>query len=182
MGNMVTGIFCEQALDSIASDKEVQIGAEVDKYSKFSKQMKEIFERIDKNSDNVLTAQELEEYIDDEQVKERFHSHGINITNSASIFQLLDLRGKGSLTLDEFLSGCFRIKAASQGIDVPTLLYENKRMVNTLQLEIRALNDTFVRELRHVRECVDQDHKEDVQDSLPQPKPKGASPYANLPR
>merc|ERR1712079_836721 len=49
--NMVTGIFCEQALECMANDKEAQIGEEMTRYKKFEQELKVIFTEIDANGD-----------------------------------------------------------------------------------------------------------------------------------
>mmetsp|Transcript_118861 Transcript_118861/g.222189 ORF Transcript_118861/g.222189 Transcript_118861/m.222189 type:complete len:91 (-) Transcript_118861:130-402(-) len=45
------------------------------------------------------------------------------------LFKLLDIDGSGAVGIEEFVIGCMRLKGSAKSIDLATLMYENKRMV-----------------------------------------------------
>merc|ERR1712217_981985 len=106
----------------------------------FEREMRAIFQEIDADCDNVMTLNDFEVYLKNEQVKARFRLLGINVVEARAIFRLIDIADTGSLGIDEFVTGCFRIKSLSVGVDFSTLLHENKRIVSKVLREIRRLD------------------------------------------
>jgi len=49
------------------------------------------------------------------------------------LFNLLDKDNSGTLTLDEFLGGCMRLKGPAKNLDVNVLIDENRRLSNIVK-------------------------------------------------
>merc|ERR1712217_685780 len=116
----------------------------------FEREIRAIFQEIDADCDNVMTLNDFEVYLKNEQVKARFRLLGINVVEAHAIFRLIDIADAGSLGIDEFVTGCFRIKALAVGVDFSTLLHENKRIVSKVLSEIRRLDVKLTSQVEHV--------------------------------
>jgi hypothetical protein len=46
-----------------------------------------------------------------------------------ALFDLLDIDCSGSLSVDEFLLGCMRLKGHAKSVDIASIMVENKRMM-----------------------------------------------------
>merc|ERR1712187_142665 len=63
------------------------------------------------------------------RVKAYFRTLGLDISTAYHLFRLLDLDNSGTVSRSEFLMGCLRMRGSAKGVDVATLMYENKRMM-----------------------------------------------------
>merc|ERR1719330_1797277 len=142
--NVVTGILTSNTIEAMSTDKEALIAEEMARYQNFEREMRLMFQEIDVDGDNRLTMDELQAYLTDDRVKAHFRVLGIDAHEACAIFRLLDLSDKGSLDLDEFVMGAFRIKGGGRNMDISTLLYENKRMVSDLSNRLDQLEGHLV--------------------------------------
>ena len=130
MLNIITGIFLETALNAAQSDRDHRISDQLEEKDSALNQMKTLFHEVDMDNSGELTLDELEARLTDPKLRANLASLGIETDEAPSLFDLLDLDGSGTITIDEFLYGCMRIKGGAKSVDVATLIFENKRMMN----------------------------------------------------
>jgi len=68
------------------------------------------------------------------------HSMGLETVEARGLFKLLDLDNSNSVNIDELISGCLRLKGQARAVDVATIIYENKRMMNQHALFFQILS------------------------------------------
>mmetsp|Transcript_44057 Transcript_44057/g.82376 ORF Transcript_44057/g.82376 Transcript_44057/m.82376 type:complete len:620 (-) Transcript_44057:182-2041(-) len=138
MMNVVTGVFVESALGSAREEREKEVIGLV----------KKIFQVADHDQSGVLTWGEFSKTLEEPSNLKYFNSLGINPREARGLFTLLDADESGSVSLQEFMQGCLRLRGQAKSIDMATLMYQNKRIVFWLQdrlerLEQSLLNETY---------------------------------------
>merc|ERR1719421_1578498 len=73
----------------------------------------------------IGTAQsEKDAKIQNAMEEETQHVHELE-----TVFCEIDTDGSGYIDIQEFTMGCIRLKGEAKGVDLATLMYENKRMM-----------------------------------------------------
>merc|ERR1719410_2431456 len=58
--NIITGIFCEAAAEIANSDRDLVVGAEIEKQKSYIKSLKELFCELDQDHSGQITYQEFQ--------------------------------------------------------------------------------------------------------------------------
>merc|ERR1712216_234828 len=122
--NVITGVFCQNAIESAQNDKETATMELLAKKDAFIQSIKALFSDIDKDHSGQISLPELEEHLDDAKFVAYFTSLGIDINDSWTLFKLLDTTEKGSLDVETFVSGCLHLKGPAKAIHIASLEYE----------------------------------------------------------
>uniref|UniRef100_A0A7S1MQ97 EF-hand domain-containing protein n=1 Tax=Alexandrium catenella TaxID=2925 RepID=A0A7S1MQ97_ALECA len=67
----------------------------------------------------------------------------IEAWEARGLFQLLDTDALGQVSIEDFLHGLVRLKSKDQGVDLTTVMYENKRILTRLLAFMRFAEDHF---------------------------------------
>lgn len=127
--NIITGIFVDTAIQSAQNDREEVIQEELHATQHHRVQLKRVFEEADLDRSGTLTVDEFEQHLQDSKVKAHFSSLGLHVDEARGLFRLLDMDRSNEIGIEEFLFGCMRLKGTASGIDLATMMYENKRLV-----------------------------------------------------
>mmetsp|Transcript_4891 Transcript_4891/g.11573 ORF Transcript_4891/g.11573 Transcript_4891/m.11573 type:complete len:640 (-) Transcript_4891:130-2049(-) len=133
MMNVVTGVFVESALGSAREDREKEVISSV----------KKIFQVADHDQSGVLTWGEFSKTLEEPSNLKYFGSLGINASEARGLFGLLDADESGSVSLQEFMQGCLRLRGQAKAIDMATLMYQNKRIVFWLADRLERLEGSL---------------------------------------
>lgn len=112
MLNLVTGVFVEGAQRIIREDKDNDLVRQVCK----------MFTEADDNNDHAITLDEFNEQIDSPHMVAYFQSVDLDKNQAGDLFQLLDTDGSGTLTVEEFVRGCMRLKGPARSVDMSTVV------------------------------------------------------------
>jgi hypothetical protein len=124
--NVMTGVFCQNAIDSAAHDQDLVAQSILDQKEMYVHQIEQIFGRIDDDNSGSITIQEFKGHLENEQMRAYFDSLGLDTSDIWTLFKLLDADQGSVLELDEFISGCMRMKGYAKGVDVAKLSYEQR--------------------------------------------------------
>ena len=91
--------------------------------------LKDHFFESDINGDGTITIEEFQTHLKDPKVRAHLASVGLAVHEALGLFKLLDVDHSGGIAIEEFVVGCMRLKGGAKSIDLATLMYENKRMV-----------------------------------------------------
>merc|ERR1712032_968028 len=94
--------------------------------------MKHVFEQADTDKSGTLSWEEFETHLKDKHMASYFAVLGLGIMEAKNLFRLLDLDNSNDVSIGEFLTGCFRLKGDAKQLDLATLMYENKRMIERM--------------------------------------------------
>jgi len=130
--NVITGVFCQNAIDSAQHDKDLVTQSILANKKKYIQQIHKIFNDIDVDNSGTITIQEFKKHLNNVNVKAYFESLELDTSDVWSLFRMMDTDAGNAIDLDEFVAGCFRLKGFAKGLDMAKLMYEHKWLANKL--------------------------------------------------
>jgi len=122
--NVVTGVFCHMALESTQNDVDELTDTQRNYRKRQAQQLTSIFNLGDPDAKGWLTLQDFESLLDIVSLREYFESLEISCEDPWSLFKLLDLSGDGCIDLEEFVTGCMRLRGQAKSVDIAMLQYQ----------------------------------------------------------
>merc|ERR1712079_771859 len=74
----------------------------------------------------------FQRYLEDPRMKDFFRAIELDTTEARGLFKLLDLDESDEVPIDEFVTGCFRLKGSGKSLDLASIMHENKKMIRVL--------------------------------------------------
>mmetsp|Transcript_111913 Transcript_111913/g.289173 ORF Transcript_111913/g.289173 Transcript_111913/m.289173 type:complete len:247 (+) Transcript_111913:2-742(+) len=130
--NVLTGVFCQNAIDSAQHDQDLVTQALMANKEFYVNRIKEIFKTIDTDGSGGLTIQEFRQHLGDDSIVAYFESLELDVTDVWTLFKLLDTDEGNVIDLDEFVTGCMRLKGPAKCMDVAGMNQEHKWMSKKL--------------------------------------------------
>lgn len=127
MIRVIGALFLKDTLASTAKEGESTM-AEMYKNPQYIHKIWQIFNRLDQNHDGEVSFVELNTELNDPEVVSTLQKMGIAVHELKGLLALMD-DGDGEISFCEFLTGIMRLKNANKGVDLATLLYENKKIL-----------------------------------------------------
>lgn len=124
--NVMTGIFCESAIQAAQSDRDNLIQYQLEDTQKYVKELTSIFKQWDTSGDADISLEEFEEHLRDESIQNVFKALEIDTRDAWDFFKLLDEDGEGTVNLDEFIKGCIRLRGVAKAIHLANMEYQSK--------------------------------------------------------
>eukprot|EP00929_Paragymnodinium_shiwhaense_P025865 TRINITY_DN15540_c0_g2_i2.p1 TRINITY_DN15540_c0_g2~~TRINITY_DN15540_c0_g2_i2.p1 ORF type:complete len:246 (+),score=60.52 TRINITY_DN15540_c0_g2_i2:145-882(+) len=128
MLNVITGFFCEDAAATAAKDKSEAIKQQLHDKDEYLKQFRKVFKEIDTDRSGFMTLDELHEHIEDEDLQAYFSHLEIDVRDAWEIFRLLDTDGSGTISMEEFVFGCMKLRGYAKTLDIASISYEVERL------------------------------------------------------
>merc|ERR1711920_141226 len=91
--------------------------------------MKEIFRQIDSDGNGEISADEMEFFLTQPDLKTYVDALDINAENTRMLFQLIDVSNCGKINVEEFCDGCLRLQGEAKSVDVHTMIFQVKRFL-----------------------------------------------------
>eukprot|EP00929_Paragymnodinium_shiwhaense_P089169 TRINITY_DN49377_c0_g1_i1.p1 TRINITY_DN49377_c0_g1~~TRINITY_DN49377_c0_g1_i1.p1 ORF type:complete len:609 (-),score=73.63 TRINITY_DN49377_c0_g1_i1:181-2007(-) len=124
--NVVIGVFCESAAEAARQDVDLAVQYHREQKNTYCKKIRTIFQRIDSDSSNSITYPEMRDYLSSDTAQAMFAALDLDIENIWELFRLLDARENATIDIDEFVSGCLRLKGNASALDLAKVSYDNK--------------------------------------------------------
>eukprot|EP00928_Gymnodinium_smaydae_P035511 TRINITY_DN24983_c1_g2_i1.p1 TRINITY_DN24983_c1_g2~~TRINITY_DN24983_c1_g2_i1.p1 ORF type:complete len:715 (+),score=157.22 TRINITY_DN24983_c1_g2_i1:111-2255(+) len=140
--NIVTSVFVESAMQSIAMSRELMVEEKALGKAMYVNHLKQIFRQIDTDGSGTISEVELKEFLDDHALglHSYFEALELNATDVDALFQLLDTDGSGSVDIDEFCDGCMNLKGEAKSYDIKLLMHEVLSIQKNLSLFIKRVD------------------------------------------
>merc|ERR1719382_46136 len=90
---------------------------------------KSLFQEIDCDASGIITIAELEQRLQDPQVRNWLQSLEIDADDAWTLFKLIDTDQSNVIDIEEFVMGCLRLKGTARSIDMQRLLYEQRGLI-----------------------------------------------------
>merc|ERR1712070_1126760 len=113
------------------------------------KKMLRLFNILDISKDGHISLHELEQKIDDPEVKQQAYFLGIDISDIEDLFHLLE--NPEDLSVHEFVAAAARLKKQAKTIDIAHLLAHIKMIQKALDLS-QARQDGMRTDIRAIKE------------------------------
>jgi len=148
--NVVTGVFCQSAIDSAQNDHVTMMHAILANKESHLQKVKDLFNRLGAEKSGSITYLMFEEKINSPEVREYFQSLGLDVWDAWSFFKMLDLDESGAVDMDEFLMGCLRVRGQARAIDITKIIHDQ-----TWQIKNQGKFQTYVEvELAHIKDSL----------------------------
>eukprot|EP00439_Symbiodinium_sp_Y106_P073875 s574_g14.t1 len=140
--NVVTGVFCNTAIESARADKDIAIMKQMHKHEQQVQLLREIFKEIDQDESNLISIKELKNAMEGKKMASFMHSMDISTQDIWTLFMVIDADGSGEISLEEFVLGCMQLQGPAKGLQIARMSYENTIMreeLKSLRLDFRKL-------------------------------------------
>jgi len=130
--NIVTGVFVDTALQSSKNDREVVVQEELEQKQDYLKQLHQLLQAIDENSEGRITREVLQQAFKHETILAYFSHLKIDVPDAATLFDLLDFDQSGTIDLEEFLHGCYQLHGEATHLEAKMMQAEVRFMKENL--------------------------------------------------
>jgi hypothetical protein len=148
--NVVTGVFCQSALESAQRDRELMVQSLLMNkrvyVESINSQFKAMFDMFN-NEGEGLTLDVFEQHLQEQTVREYFALLELDTSDAFGLFKLLDEDGSGQIDAEEFVDGCLRLKGSARSIDLAKMGREIRSLANVIAMihdEQRRMNGELV--------------------------------------
>merc|ERR1719428_216447 len=113
-------------------DQELVIEEELSRKGSDVNEFVRMFEEADADGNGNVSWDEFTAHMEDDRVKAYFRVLDLNIDEAEQLFVLLDPHKNGEVSIDDFVKGCVRMKGGAKSVDIQTLLFYNKQILDDL--------------------------------------------------
>lgn len=133
--NVMTGVFCNSAIQGAERDQEMAIQTVLQDKAKYLQSLDQLFKSIDVDGTGYITLSEFEEHFEEEAVRALFAMLGLDSADAWSLFSALDSDGDYMLSAADFLDTALELRGPARSVDLIRLTKEFHR----LSEEIRSM-------------------------------------------
>eukprot|EP00931_Biecheleriopsis_adriatica_P019449 TRINITY_DN13246_c0_g3_i1.p1 TRINITY_DN13246_c0_g3~~TRINITY_DN13246_c0_g3_i1.p1 ORF type:complete len:620 (+),score=118.22 TRINITY_DN13246_c0_g3_i1:33-1862(+) len=137
--NVMTGVFCNSAIQSAAKDQELAVQAIWQDRERYNSILMEIFGQIDCDQSGSITISEFEKHFNDKEVRALFASLELDASDAWTLFRALDTDGDNEVVAEEFLEGCMCMRGAAKSIDLASFRRDVKKRQHDIMQEVREI-------------------------------------------
>jgi hypothetical protein len=122
--NVITAVFVDNAMQSSAHDREIVVIEELETKKAYLISMRDVFEEMDTDDTGFISLEEFARRLDDERVMAYFNSMKLDVSDAETLFTLLDHDNSNSVSIEEFIDGCYKLQGQSRALDLKIMRYE----------------------------------------------------------
>jgi len=137
--NILTGVFVDNALLSAKLQRDYMIQKQMYVKEHYIKQLRSFFRSVDISHDGEVSLRELQAMLEDKTLAAYFSVLGFDAVDADMLFQMLDTDDSGTVTLEEFLTGCTVLKGEARSVDIHSLMAECRRVVRAFDVQSKQL-------------------------------------------
>lgn len=123
--NVMTGVFCQSAIESAARDHDMAMQNVMSDKEAFTRKFLHLFHMLDQDDTGLITLVELEERMEDVDVKTYFEALELSIDDVWTFFRLLDGDDGQEIDVEEFIYGCMRLRGEAKALDLAKLMHSH---------------------------------------------------------
>lgn len=153
--NVVTGVFCQTAIESATMDQETAAQAHMNAEQQHVRRLHNLFKTINKSQTGMITLQELEDCMQDEKLRAYFSSLDLSMDEAFSLFKLLDHNNAHILDIDKFVKGCLKLRGTAKSLDIAMMMYETRWSLNKFSQRMKHIESAIEEKSVHSVGCAD---------------------------
>jgi len=100
----------------------------------FLKDLRDLFHEMDQDGNGIIASEEFHSRLGDEQVIAYFSALKLDITDTVTLFQLLDVDGSDEVDISEFLEGCYALQGEARSIDAKIMKLQLQWLVMNFEM------------------------------------------------
>jgi len=139
--NVVTGVFCQTAIESAHQDQDMVVQAQLMSKQDYTRRLQELFRNIDSCGTGKITFAEFEERLKDDELKAYFASIELSVDEAWNLFKLLDTSESYAIDVEEFVTGCLRLRGSAKSVDIAMLMYQSKWTMRRLTMLMEIVDE-----------------------------------------
>jgi len=130
--NTVTAVFIKCAFMKFENDREFVVQQEQQEKRDYLLSVKQIFMELDTDFSGHLNLEELEQHLEKPEIAAYFTRLGVDTDEVQSVFFLMDEDHSHTISLEEFMWGCFRLRGSAKTLDLEILRQDVRFAVSML--------------------------------------------------
>jgi len=119
--NVVIGAFVATTAEIAQRDRDALVKEQLSRLEGYTARIKTFFREADEDKSGTLSWEEFQKHLANTKVKAYFQALELDVSQAHTLFELLDTDGSDSVTIDEFLDGCLRLKGGAKALDLSLL-------------------------------------------------------------
>mmetsp|Transcript_51128 Transcript_51128/g.91848 ORF Transcript_51128/g.91848 Transcript_51128/m.91848 type:complete len:538 (+) Transcript_51128:127-1740(+) len=131
--NVLTGIFCQAAIETAASDRENMMHTQLEETKEYVEVLKTLFLSWDDTGDGKCNIDEFVRHIQDEATIALLKTLEIDARDALALFELLDSNGSGEIDLEEFITGCITLRGGAKAVHMEKAIAMNQKLCRSLE-------------------------------------------------
>jgi len=141
--NVVTGVFCQSAVESAAQDHEMAVAAATSRKIKDKERFTALFAHMDSDGSGEITLNELEEQMEREDLQIMLNSLELDAHDAIGLFKLLNEDQDETVEVDEFINGCLRLKGTAKSLDIAKMNFAMASLVKHFSCFADEIESSF---------------------------------------
>merc|ERR1740123_1629044 len=115
--NVVTAVFVESAMETSKSDRVLTAQEDMHMKKQYISRMRSILSAADTDGSGNITWAEFKNNLEDPKLQAYFTMWGLEASEAANIFRVLDEDCVGHVSIDSFITGCFHFRGIAKQLD-----------------------------------------------------------------
>ncbi|CAE7022114.1 unnamed protein product, partial [Symbiodinium sp. CCMP2456] len=136
--NVVGAVFVQQTMKLAADDNDLFLQQQTRAAEAYTKKIKDVFTKLDMSGEGYIYMEEFVEILNTPTMSHFMAKLELESTDLLSLFKLIDVDDSGQVSLEDFMTGCQRLKGPAKSVDLALLLAHTARLNckvdNVLQL------------------------------------------------
>jgi len=132
MLNVLTGVFVARSAEVSVLDKDLIIQAEIANTRSKVRDLKYLFEEMDREHHGSVDVEQLIDYMSQSDVQAYLATLQLHTSNFKAVASMLDPHKTGQVSMDAFIAGCLRYKGHARTVDVAMLMQQQKTQSSNL--------------------------------------------------
>merc|ERR1719350_2023512 len=91
----------------------------------------------------TIRREQLDAIFDKGETHAFLKTFGLDLAQAQGFFKLLDIDESGEVDTDEFVNGLMRLRGVAKGVDMASIMFENKRLFKHLADFMRHVDKNF---------------------------------------
>mmetsp|Transcript_35940 Transcript_35940/g.71552 ORF Transcript_35940/g.71552 Transcript_35940/m.71552 type:complete len:162 (-) Transcript_35940:53-538(-) len=101
--------------------------------------VRNVFMETDADNNGQVTWKEFELALEHQEMKEVFRAVDMDPSEAKNLFKLLDVHHSGSISVNDFISGCNRLRGPAKSLDLMLMAREVHRMSDAYVRNVRLI-------------------------------------------
>jgi len=157
--NVITGIFCERAIESVRQDHELVVQQHLLNRALYINTVKRLFKAIDVDDSNFISYKEFEVHLRDEHAVAFFAALELETNDAWEVFRLIKRDEEDGIDVDDFVEGCLRLRGKAKAIDIAKMTFETRKFHEGILRMLKTLGLAVEKTHKAVRESHTMGHR-----------------------
>eukprot|EP00928_Gymnodinium_smaydae_P046315 TRINITY_DN3084_c0_g3_i1.p1 TRINITY_DN3084_c0_g3~~TRINITY_DN3084_c0_g3_i1.p1 ORF type:complete len:555 (-),score=85.20 TRINITY_DN3084_c0_g3_i1:280-1944(-) len=142
--NVLTGMFCQSAIDTAASDRENVIQLQLQEKHRFVDTLQQMFAEMSDGEEGKLKQWHFEKHLERDHMQALLRSLEIEVRDAITLFELLDTNGSGEVDVEEFVTGCITLRGGAKAVHMEKVSNMNKIFTTRFDEIDKSLEDLSI--------------------------------------